>query len=268
MSKYTSKRPNDQGIILYTEDENQTWSTLVNRQMKIIENRASNEFMSGLEQLNLPHDRVPQLKEINQALSQTTGWKVQAVPAMISPETFFKLLCEKTFPAATFIRVPEELDYLQEPDIFHEIFGHCPMICCKPFAEFMQAYGQMALKAPKEFRSLYARLFWFTVEFGLIRQDDQLKCYGGGILSSIEETVFALESKIPKRLPFEILEVLRTPYRYDEMQAKYFVIESYEALFNLINADLEEYMSQAIELGDHALVSIHDSTAQTEWKTC
>ena len=148
---------------------------------------------------------------MTEAFKQTTGWSVVPVPAMIKPEQFFELLANKKFPAATFIRTPEDLDYLQEPDIFHEFFGHCPMITYQPFADFMQTYGKLALLAKTEHRSFLSRLFWFTVEFGLIQTDQGVRCYGGGILSSKNETVYAVESDIPQRKPFDLIEVLRTP---------------------------------------------------------
>lgn len=235
---YVARKPDASGFVAYTPQENQTWATLYERQHKVIQGRACREFLEGLEILNMPRDRVPQCAELNARLEKTTGWKVQPVEKMISLETFFDLIANKHFPAATFIRVPEELDYLQEPDIFHEFFGHCPLLTHQAYADFVQTYGKLALQAPKEARSILGRLFWFTIEFGLLKTPDGLRVYGGGILSSFSETKYALESSIPQRAPFDIREVMRSPYRYDEIQKKYFVIESLLDLFELGQLDL------------------------------
>ena len=154
----------------------------------MIEGRACQEYLDGIEQLGLPHERIPQLDEINRVLQATTGWRVARVPALIPFQTFFELLASQQFPVATFIRTPEELDYLQEPDIFHEIFGHCPLLTNPWFAEFTHTYGKLGLKASKEERVFLARLYWMTIEFGLVETDQGKRIYGGGILSSPKET--------------------------------------------------------------------------------
>jgi phenylalanine-4-hydroxylase len=192
MSKYVSKQPDQHGMIDWSDAENQTWQTLYHRQVGIVKDRACKEYIQGIELLKMPSNHVPQLIELNKAFQHSTKWSVVPVPAMIKPEEFFELLANKKFPAATFIRTPEDLDYLQEPDIFHEYFGHCPMITHQPFADFMQTYGKLALVAKQEHRKFLARLFWFTVEFGLIKTESGIKCYGGGILSSKDETVYAV----------------------------------------------------------------------------
>jgi phenylalanine-4-hydroxylase len=162
---------------------------------------------------------------------------VEPVPAVIQTQIFFDLLSKKRFPAANFIRIPKELDYIKEPDIFHEIYGHCPLLTNKPFSDFMFEFGKLASTAePKVQRRLF-RLFWFTVEFGLINEDNKLKAYGGGILSSIAETVYSVESDIPERKPLDPMIALRTPFRIDILQPEYFVINSYDDLFNLIAKD-------------------------------
>ncbi len=259
MGKYESKLPDESGHIFYSDQENRTWATLISRQLEVVKTRAARDFLQGLSLLSLSNDKIPQLNEITVRLNQISGWSVKQVPAIIKPIEFFKMLSQKQFPVATFIRIPEELDYLQEPDIFHEIFGHCPMICHQEFSDFMMKYGEKALNAPKELHKLYARLFWFTVEFGLIEENHELKCYGGGILSSKAETIFALEDKSPKRVKFELMEVLRTHYRYDEIQSKYFIIQTYNELFNLLNDDIESLMWEALTLGD---------SSSSEWVTC
>ncbi len=165
---YVAREPDAQGHIHYPDAEHAVWQTLVERQLKLLEGRACQEYLDGLDQLALPRERIPQLGEINRVLAATTGWQVERVPALIPFQRFFELLASKRFPVATFIRTPEELDYLQEPDIFHEIFGHCPLLTNPWFAEFTHTYGQLGLEASKEERVFLARLYWMTVEFGLV----------------------------------------------------------------------------------------------------
>ena len=225
---------------------------MINRQTPIVKTRACNEFLEGLKILNFPQDRVPQLQEVNSPLEKETGWKVARVPALIGFEKFFTLLANREFPAATFIRTREELDYLQEPDIFHELFGHCPMLTNKVYADFMQKYGELGLKANPKDRVMLARLYWFTVEFGLIQTAQGLKIYGGGILSSIGETPYSLEDDKPNRKPFDILDMFRTPYRIDILQTVYFIIQNYQELYDVLNQDVFSIIAKARELGMHA----------------
>lgn len=238
MSKYTAKTLDKSGKVSYTKDENETWQVLMTRQMKVIQNRACQAFLDGLEKLDLPTDRVPQCDEVTQKLQQATGWGVHPVPALISLKEFFNLLANKKFPAATFIRSKEEIDYLKEPDIFHEFFGHCPLLTNQVYADFVEWYGKKALEADEKTQSLLGRLFWFTIEFGLIRSANGLRIYGGGILSSFEETVYALESDQPTREPFDINQVLDTEYRYDMIQNKYYVINQLDDLYDIQKRDI------------------------------
>lgn len=250
-SSYVAKQPDGNGLIAYTNEENFVWKELIERQLKIIEQRSCQEYLDGLTALNMAHDHIPQPHEMNTALSQTTGWSVEPVPALIPVDTFFKLLANKHFPAASFIRVREELDYLQEPDIFHEFFGHCPMLTDQSYADFMQQYGKIALAADEQTRHFLGRLYWFTIEFGLIQTQQGLKNYGGGILSSKEETIYAIESGIPeRRLLGDAIDALRTPYRIDIKQPIYYVIESFEQLYELINNDILGKVEKAIALGE------------------
>lgn len=288
-STYVSPLPDASGRVPYSEAEHAIWAELYARQAKAIEGRACPEFLHGLELLRLPKDRVPQLAEVSQRLRRETGWEVAWVPALIPFSEFFALLADRKFPAATFVRRREDLDYLQEPDIFHEIFGHTPLLTNPDFAAFTQAYGKLGLAAAKEDRVFLARLYWFTVEFGLIgradalngiRASDQrpardggaglseearslamdgmrpspnegLKIYGGGILSSIGETGYALSGQ-PQLRPFDVIEVLRTPYRIDVMQPLYYVLESLAELKALTQTDLMACVEQAKRLGLHA----------------
>ncbi|MDR3492290.1 MAG: phenylalanine 4-monooxygenase [Gammaproteobacteria bacterium] len=233
MSKYVAKKPDKNGYVKFTEEENQIWKILYARQFDVIQNRACDEFISGLKTLNMPVDRVPQCEEISEVLRATTGWSVKPVNAIIPLEEFYSLLANKQFPAATFIRLREDLDYLQEPDIFHEFFGHCPMLTNQAYANFIQWYGENALVTDKKTQSILGRLFWFTIEFGLLKTTDGLRIYGGGILSSYQETLYALESAAPKRLEFDLATVLKTPYRYDQIQNAYFLLNNLDELFHL-----------------------------------
>ncbi len=166
-----------------------------------IEGKACDAYMDGLERLQLPADRIPQLDDVSRVLQACTGWSVARVPALIPFSEFFQLLANRQFPAATFIRKRSELDYLKEPDIFHELFGHTPLLTNQHFADFTETYGRLGLAASKEERVYLARLYWFTVEFGLIDTPQGMRIYGGGILSSIGETEHAL-SDVPQRQPF------------------------------------------------------------------
>jgi phenylalanine-4-hydroxylase len=245
MSNYTAKH--DQfGHVEYTSEENETWKILIERQLQVVEQRACLEFMTGLKRLALPLDRVPQCFEVTDILQKTTGWSVKAVPALISLQAFFTLLANKQFPAATFIRKRAELDYLKEPDIFHEFFGHCPLLTNQAYADFVEWYGKTALTTEPKIQSLLGRVFWFTVEFGLLQAAENRRIYGGGILSSYQETVYALESPKPQRLPFKIEDVLRTTYRYDQIQQQYFVLESLEELYTIQQLNLVELATSII----------------------
>lgn len=246
---YVSKVPDERGYIHYTDEENGTWEILYNRQMEIVEKRACIEFLDGIDRLNMGARSIPQLPEINQKLKRMTGWQVERVPALIGFERFFELLANRHFPAATFIRRREDLDYIKEPDIFHELFGHCPLLTNQAYADFSQHYGELGLQATKEERAMLARLYWFTIEFGLVKSGNDLKVYGGGILSSKEETVYSLESDVPRRHKLDILDAFRTHYRIDQLQKNYFIIDSLAELQNIIELDLGLLISQAKRLG-------------------
>lgn len=246
---YVAKVPDEKGYIAYTDDEHAIWKILYDRQTALVQNRACDSFFDGIKNLGLSRDHIPQCREVSSALAARTGWGVVPVEALISFEEFFKLLSERKFPAASFIRRKEELDYLKEPDIFHEIFGHGPMLTDPAFAAFTEEVGKFGLGLSKADRRMLARLYWFTVEFGLMKTPSGLRIYGAGIVSSNAETVYALESEVPQRKPFDLIEVLRMPYRYDEMQKTYFVIESVDSLYNMINGNLLEAFEEAKALG-------------------
>ncbi|MGL4711728.1 MAG: phenylalanine 4-monooxygenase [Shewanella sp.] len=248
--EYIAHKADDTGFIDYPQAEHEIWRELYARQTVNLPGRACKAYLQGLDALAMPTDRIPQLAEIDAVLQATTGWETAAVPALISFGRFFELLANKAFPVATFIRRKEEFDYLQEPDIFHEIFGHCPLLTNPSFANFSHMYGQLGLHASKEERVFLARLYWFTVEFGLLQPKNGPLCiYGGGILSSPGETLYAMESAVPERQPFDLLNVLRTPYRIDIMQPIYYVIESIDMLDEISKMDIMSYVTKARQLG-------------------
>lgn len=253
MSRYTAKTPNAHGIVDFDDVEHTTWQRLYSRQKEIIKNRACDEFILGLEKIAFPHDKIPQSHKINQQLGAITGWGVQPVPALIQSDEFYALLKSCRFPVATFIRRPEDFDYLKEPDLFHEYFGHCTLLTNQAYADFVEWYANYALnQASKEKRRLLLRLFWFTIEFGLFKTSAGWRIYGGGILSSPGETVYAVESDVPERRPFVLQDVLRTPYRYDVMQPIYYYLESFDDLYQLMQVDLNAHVEEALEKGDFA----------------
>lgn len=250
-TKYVSKDVEADGTINWTKEENQIWQELIIRQLDCIKGKACNEFVEGLDKINLPINRIPQLEEVSRVLTATTGWECAQVPALIGFGEFFKLLSQKKFPVATFIRSREEFDYLQEPDIFHEIFGHCPLLTNPAFAKFTQMYGELGLNASKEDRVFLARLYWFTIEFGLLDTPDGLKIYGGGILSSPAETQYAMTDSKVERKTLDVVDVFRTPYRIDIMQPIYFMISKINDLDSISKLDLLSLVEQAKALGLH-----------------
>ncbi len=248
---YVAHLPDVDGYIAYSPEEDAVWSILYNRQIEIVQNCACNEYLNGLIKLNLVSERIPQPFEVSQTLMGLTLWGVEPVVALINFSKFFNLLAEKKFPAASFIRRLEDLDYLTEPDIFHEIFGHCPSLTDPYFAAFIHQVGIFGQTLSADDKKLLARLFWFTVEFGLINTNQGLKIYGAGILSSKTECEYALYSDKPKRKPFDLIEVLCTTYRYDQLQRVYFVIDDFAQLFAMIEGDKLKYaFAMAKKLGD------------------
>ena len=215
----------------YTETEHRTWDTLYARQMKILPGRAADVFFKGLEALDLNTGGIPDFSLMNPKLQALTGWTVVCVPGLVPDEVFFDHLANRRFPSGQFIRKPDQLDYLQEPDIFHDVFGHVPMLTDPDFAAYMEAYGKGGQRAAGlGMLQNLARLYWYTVEFGLMQDAGGLRIYGAGIVSSATESVFALEDPSPNRLGFELERVMRTLYRIDDFQQVYFVIDSLEQL--------------------------------------
>ena len=215
----------------YTPEQHATWDTLFARQARLLPGRAAPEFLAGLDILRLSKPGIPDFDELSERLFKATGWQVVAVPGLVPDDVFFDHLANRRFVAGNFIRRPDQLDYLQEPDVFHDVFGHVPLLANPVFADYMQAYGVGGQRANGlgAIRNL-ARLYWYTVEFGLIQSAEGLRIYGAGIVSSHSETRFALEDPSPHRLGFDLRRIMRTLYRIDDFQQAYFVIDSFEAL--------------------------------------
>ncbi len=222
----------DQNWPAYTADEHAIWDFLYRRQREILQDRADPAMLRGLETLDLNRGGIPDFARINVELKARTGFEVVAVPGLVPDEMFFNHLANRRFPAGQFIRTRAQLDYLQEPDIFHDVFGHVPLLTDPVFADYMEAYGKGGLRAIKFGRlKNLAALYWYTVEFGLIETPKGLRIYGAGISSSKDESIFALDDPSPNRLRFDLERVMRTGYRIDDFQQTYFAIRSYDELF-------------------------------------
>jgi phenylalanine-4-hydroxylase len=247
----------DQAWERYSATEHRVWTTLYERQKDLLPGRACDAFLRGLDALNLHRGGIPDFARINPELTRLTGWSVVAVPGLVPDAVFFDHLANRRFPAGQFIRDPAKLDYLSEPDIFHDVFGHVPMLTDPVFADYMQAYGQGGLRA-SHLHHLHhlARLYWYTVEFGLLASPAGLRIYGAGIVSSRAETLFALDDPSPHRLGFELERVMRTPYRIDDFQQVYFVTPSLEELLAATLADFGPLYARLDAAPDLAIAEI------------
>ncbi|MET0807185.1 MAG: phenylalanine 4-monooxygenase, partial [Pseudoxanthomonas sp.] len=228
----------DQGWEQYTPAEHAVWKTLFQRQLALLTGRACDEFVHGMRSLPIGAEQIPDFRRLNDALMKTTGWQVVAVPGLVPDEVFFEHLANRRFPAGNFIRKANELEYLEEPDVFHDVFGHVPMLMHPAIADYIQAYGQGGLRAQRLGKlAQLARVYWYTVEFGLVQQADGLRIYGSGIASSYAESVFAIDDPSPNRVRFDLDRVMRTNYRIDDFQETYFVIRNLEELLELAQID-------------------------------
>ena len=254
---YTAQQP----LHLYTEQDHQTWRTLYARQAQLLNGRACDEYLRGLQQLRMSHERVPDFNALNEILRAHTGWQIVAVNGLVPDEVFFDHLANRRFPCTWWMRRPEQMDYLQEPDCFHDVFGHVPLLINPVFADYMQAYGEGGLKAERlQVLPMLARLYWYTVEFGLIQTADGLRIYGAGIVSSKAESLYSLDSDAPHRVGFDLRRILRTEYKIDDVQKTYFVIRDFAQLFDQTRADftliydelkaLPSFSADQIQVGD------------------
>jgi len=228
----------DQNWSAYTSAEHQRWTRLHERQMQVLPGRACDAFMDGLSVLDLHGEGIPEFRALNEQLLPISGWTIVAVPGLIPDNVFFDHLANRRFPAGNFIRSDAAFDYIEAPDVFHDIFGHVPMLTNQVFADYMQAYGQGGLRAMSlNNLDALARLYWYTVEFGLIASPKGPRIYGAGIVSSPAESCFCLESPSPNRLGFDLLRVMQTRYRIDDFQETYFEISDFNDLFRATSQD-------------------------------
>jgi phenylalanine-4-hydroxylase len=235
----------DQGWSSYTAAEHATWRTLFERQTQMLPGRACDEFVQGMHDLPIGADEIPDFRQLSDVLMPRTGWQVVAVPGLVPDDVFFEHLANRRFPAGQFIRKPHELDYLEEPDVFHDVFGHVPMLMNPAIADYIQAYGVGGLRAQKLGKLAHlARVYWYTVEFGLVKQADGLRIYGAGIASSHSESIFALDDASPNRIAFDLARVMQTDYRIDDFQETYFVINSLDDLLDLAKVDFAPLYEQ------------------------
>ena len=220
----------DQQWERYTDEDHATWDTLFARQSALLPGRASEAWFRGLDVLRLSKPGIPDFRELNDRLAGMTGWQVVAVPGLVPDDVFFDHMANRRFVAGNFIRRPDQLDYLQEPDVFHDVFGHVPMLADPVFADYLAAYGRGGQRAMQHGALKWlARLYWYTVEFGLIAEPAGLRIYGSGIVSSFAESRFALDDPSPNRIGFDLARVMRTEYRIDDFQQNYFVIPGFDA---------------------------------------
>lgn len=245
----------------FTAQEHAVWDTLYARQIAQLPGRASQAFLRGLDLLKLSDSGIPNFEELSERLMKLTGWQVVAVPGLVPDDVFFDHLANRRFVAGNFIRRPDQLDYLQEPDVFHDVFGHVPLLADPVFADYMVAYGQGGLRALEHgaLKQL-SRLYWYTVEFGLIAEADGLRIYGAGIVSSHGESRFALDSDSPNRIGFDLRRVMRTDYRIDDFQQNYFVIPSFDELLRVtVETDFAPLYAEILAQPDIPIATILDS---------
>ncbi|MBN9788451.1 phenylalanine 4-monooxygenase [Pseudonocardia sp. TMWB2A] len=244
----------------FTAEEHGVWDTLFARQAAMLPGRACDAFLRGIDVLKLEKPGIPDFAELNKRLMAATGWQVVAVPGLVPDDVFFDHLANRRFVSGNFIRRADQLDYLQEPDVFHDVFGHLPMLADPVFADYMEAYGKGGLRS-LEFGSLkkLARLYWYTVEFGLMRENGALRIYGAGIVSSYGESIFALDDDSPNRIGFDLERVMRTEYRIDDYQQNYFVIDSLDDLLHTTtDTDFAPLYERLEKLPDIAIAEIVD----------
>lgn len=241
----TPQRPDwtvDQGWDNYTAQEHAVWKTLFERQTQLLPGLACDAFVEGMKNLPITADCIPDFVQLSEALQPATGWQVVAVPGLVPDKVFFEHLANRRFPAGNFIRRAHQLDYLEEPDVFHDVFGHVPMLMHPVMADFIQAYGEAGLRAQRLGKlTELARVYWYTVEFGLVCQPEGLRLYGAGIASSYSESVFSVQSESPNRIGFDLERVMRTHYRIDDFQESYFVLKDLQDLLELANIDFAPY---------------------------
>ncbi|HET6434759.1 MAG TPA: phenylalanine 4-monooxygenase [Xanthomonadaceae bacterium] len=245
----------------YSADDHATWATLYARQREILPGRACDEFLRAQDAMGMTPDRIPKFADINAALRAATGWTLVGVEGLLPELDFFDHLANRRFPVTWWIRRPDQIDYIEEPDLFHDLFGHVPLLMNPVFADYMEAYGLGGVKAhgigPHALQML-TRLYWYTVEFGLIRQADGLRIYGSGIVSSKGESIHCLDSSAPNRIGFDLERIMRTRYRIDTYQKTYFVIDSFEQLMEATRPDFTPIYARLDALPDFPAGTVRD----------
>jgi phenylalanine-4-hydroxylase len=236
----------------YTEEDRNVWKLLFNNQMEALPGRASTEFMEGISVVNFTADAIPDFNEVNAILQERTGWEVVPVEGIVDDRLFFELMSQRKFPATTWLRTMEQLEYLEEPDMFHDVFAHVPLLANAPFADFLESISKIGMRYASDEKAvdLLSRLYWYTVEFGLIRENNSLRIYGAGILSSSGESRYSLGIE-PMHFEYNVEQILNTPYRKDVFQDRYYIIESFEKLFEStseIEIHMEEMLSKRLRL--------------------
>ncbi|WP_194777760.1 phenylalanine 4-monooxygenase [Pararhodonellum marinum] len=239
-------KPLKQDYAAYTEEDFEVWRILFERQIVNLPGAASKAYLDGIKEINFSSEKIANFEETNKILAKSTGWGIQVVPGLIDDDLFFGLLKHKYFPSSTWLRKMEQLDYLEEPDMFHDAFAHMPMLTNQSYVDFLQQLGGIALKHIKNKYAieLLSRIYWFTIEFGLIREEGNLRIYGAGILSSAGETKFSLSSE-PAHHPYDVRKILSMPYWKDKFQDKYFVIDNYEQLYNSV-PEIEQVLEEML----------------------
>jgi phenylalanine-4-hydroxylase len=235
----------------YSADDHATWAQLYARQREVLDGRACDEFLAAQDAMGMTPDRIPKFSDLNVVLGEATGWTLMGVEGLLPELDFFDHLANRRFPVTWWIRKPEQIDYIEEPDLFHDLFGHVPLLMNPVFADYMEAYGRGGVKAHgigADALQNLTRLYWYTVEFGLIRQNDGLRIYGSGIVSSKGESIHSLESDAPNRIGFDLERIMRTRYRIDTYQKTYFVIDSFEQLMAATEPDFTPIYERLAQL--------------------
>jgi phenylalanine-4-hydroxylase len=224
----------------YSATDHDVWRRLYERQREILVGRACDEFLQAQDAMGMTPGRIPKFSDMNAVLGEATGWQLIGVEGLLPELDFFDHLANRRFPVTWWIRRPDQIDYIEEPDLFHDLFGHVPLLMNRLFADYMAAYGKGGVKAHgigEHALQMLTRLYWYTVEFGLIRQQDGLRIYGSGIVSSKGESMYCLESDAPNRIGFDLERIMRTRYRIDTYQKTYFVIDSFAQLMEATEPD-------------------------------
>ncbi|UXP33609.1 phenylalanine 4-monooxygenase [Reichenbachiella agarivorans] len=232
----------------YRPEHFEVWRLLYDKQLLVLKDRASRAYFEGLDVCGFSADHIPLLETVNKNLDGATGWQLYIVPGLIADKPFFEFLHRKNFPVTTWLRTIKELEYLEEPDMFHDVFGHVPLLSNPHFSEFMKGLAAIALKHIENPQAieLMSRLYWFTVEFGLIQEDGKIKIYGAGIVSSPGESIYAIEDEDVPRIPYDIKTILETPFYKHDYQQQYFVINNFEQLFESL-PELDSLLTSMIQ---------------------